>query len=503
MAVTRQALSQAHPAKTNVLSVGLISVLILIISLQIWLLSASLSTSLGGHADIAWPAFYASLALFLAGVVTLSYLPLPIRLPVVVEREEAFTDAALAWRTLGISAVALGLAFAVWFMWSAITVKLNDVGFGLSKNQLFWLTATPVILGSLLRIPYGLIVSRFGSRRSYAVVTLLLLLPALGTGLAVQSPKTPYWVLLFWSALTGIAGANFATSMATVTLWFPKKLQGTALGINGLGNLGVTIAQFTVPLVIGFSLAGMGSAPSGAPTPLHLENAAFIWIPLILICTAAIWFGTKDYPAEPKTLASQLGAGKRLHTWVLSLLYFLTFGCFVAMGASLPLIIKDVFATAPGGAPNPLFYAPWAAAIATLMRPVGGWLADKLGAGVITTISIGTMAVGGFSLSAFLQPDAFAGFFAVVLVICAAAGLGNGSVFKIIPLVLPKEAGAAIGIVSCVGALGGFVPPLLLGWTMGRFGSPAWAYTGMALFALLCLAVNAWFYHRRSSPSHC
>ena len=371
MATPRQALSQAHPSKTNVLSVALISVLVLIISLQIWLLSASLNTSLGGHTNVAWPAFYASLALFLTSLVTLTYLPLPIRLPIVVERGEAFEDAALAWRTLGISAVSLALAFAVWFMWSAITVKLNDVGFGLSRNQLFWLTATPVILGSLLRIPYGLIVSRYGSRRSYAVVTLLLILPALGTGFAVQNSKTSYGVLLLWAALTGIAGANFATSMATVTLWFPKKLQGTALGINGLGNLGVTVAQFTVPLVIGFSLTGSIGGPSGA-APVHLENAAFVWIPFIFLCTAAIWFGTKDYPAEPKTLASQLVAGKRLHTRVLSLLYFLTFGCFVAMGASLPLIIKDVFAAAPGGAPNPLLYAPWAAAIATFMRPVGG-----------------------------------------------------------------------------------------------------------------------------------
>jgi hypothetical protein len=206
MTPTRQALSQAHPAKTNVLSVGLINVLILIVSLQIWLLSASLNTSLGGHANIAWTAFYGSLALFIAGTVALRYLPLPIRLPEVVKRVEPFVNAALAWRTLGISAVSLALAFAVWFMWSAIAVKLNDAGFGLSKNQLFWLTATPVILGSLLRIPYGLIVSRIGSRISYAAVTLLLLLPALGTGFAVQNPKTPYWVLLFWSAVTGIFG---------------------------------------------------------------------------------------------------------------------------------------------------------------------------------------------------------------------------------------------------------------------------------------------------------
>jgi Family of unknown function (DUF6755) len=153
VAAIRQALSQAHPARTNVLSVGLISVLILIVSLQIWLLSASVNTSLGGHTNIAWTAFYASLALFLAGAVALSYLPLPIRLPVAVKRVEPFTNAALAWRTLAISAVSLGLAFAVWFMWSAIAVKLNDAGFGLTKNQLFWLTATPVILGSLAANP--------------------------------------------------------------------------------------------------------------------------------------------------------------------------------------------------------------------------------------------------------------------------------------------------------------------------------------------------------------
>jgi NNP family nitrate/nitrite transporter-like MFS transporter len=336
------------------------------------------------------------------------------------------------------------------------------------------------------------------------VVTLLLLLPCLATGFAVKNPTTPYWVLLACAALTGIAGANFATSMGVINLWFPRQAQGTALGINGLGNFGVTIAQFAIPLVIGVSLLGASDSASSTRAPsIHIENAAFIWLPFILICSAAIWFGTRDYAAPPKTFASQLVAGKRLHTWVLSFLYFLTFGCFVAMGASLPLIIKEVFATAPGGAPKPLLFAPWAAAIATVMRPIGGWLADKFGAGLITSISIATMAIGGFSLTGFLQPDQFAGFFVVILMICAAAGLGNGSVFKIIPLVLTKEAGAAIGIVSCLGALGGFVPPLLLGWTMDHLGSPAWAYTGMALFALVCLIVNTWFYHRRTSPTHC
>jgi NNP family nitrate/nitrite transporter-like MFS transporter len=504
MSTFREAQRQAHPTKTNTLLLGVMCVLILILIMQVWLLTAALNESLDGHNAVKWPAFWVSLALFGSGAALLRYLPSPIRLPAREVVKEAFPHAALAWRTLSISAVSLALAFAVWFMWSAIPLRLKDTGFAFSRQQLFWLTATPVLLGSCLRIPYGLIVSSFGSRRSYAVVTLLLLLPCLATGFAVKNPTTPYWVLLACAALTGIAGANFATSMGVINLWFPRQAQGTALGINGLGNFGVTIAQFAIPLVIGVSLLGASDSSSSTRAPsIHIENAAFIWLPFILICSAAIWFGTRDYAAPPKTFASQLVAGKRLHTWVLSFLYFLTFGCFVAMGASLPLIIKEVFATAPGGAPKPLLFAPWAAAIATVMRPIGGWLADKFGAGLITSISIATMAIGGFSLTGFLQPDQFAGFFVVILMICAAAGLGNGSVFKIIPLVLTKEAGAAIGIVSCLGALGGFVPPLLLGWTMDHLGSPAWAYTGMALFALVCLIVNTWFYHRRTSPTHC
>lgn len=498
----RDAQRQAHPTKTSTLSLGIICVLILILSMQIWLLTAALNESLDGNNAVKWPGFWASIALFLSGAALLRYLPGPIRLPMRAPVREVFRNESVAWRTLAISTISLALAFSVWFMWSAIPLRLNAAGFHLTRQQLFWLTATPVLLGSLLRIPYGLIVSTFGSRRSFAAVTLALLLPCLATGFAVMNPATPYWVLLVCAAFTGIAGANFATSMGVVTLWFPKQMQGTALGVNGLGNLGVTIAQFTIPAVIGFSLAGLLTG-GGATKSIHLENAGFVWIPLILLCVGLIWFGTKDFPTEPKSFASQLVAGKRQHTWVLSGLYFLTFGCFVAMGASLPLIITSVFANAPGGAPNPWMFAPWAVAVATLMRPLGGWLSDRFGAGLITSIAIGTMALGGFSLSAFLQPEQFGSFFAVILAICAASGLGNGSVFKIIPQVLPNEAGAAIGIVSCIGALGGFAPPLFLGWTMDHLGTPALAYTGMAVFALVCLIVNGWFYHRPNSPSHC
>ncbi len=498
----RNAQNRAHPSKTNTLLLGVVCVLILIMMMQIWLLTAALNTALGGDGSVKWPAFWTSAGLFLGGAALLRYLPLPIRHVARAQQREVATS-RIAWRTLVISMLSLTLAFSVWFMWSAIPLHLNEAGFRFSRQQLFWLAATPVILGALLRIPYGLFVSRFGSRRSLAVVTLLMLAPCLATGMALMNPNTPFWGLLICSALTGIAGANFATSMGVVNLWFPKHVQGTALGINGLGNLGVTVAQLAIPTVIGLSIVRASGGPAtGTAHGVHLENAAFIWIPFILVMTAAIWFGTRDYPTAPKSLVSQLAAGKKAHTWIVATLYFLTFGCFVAMGASLPLIIKDVFAARPGGAPNPLHFAPWAAAVGTLARPVGGWLADRYGAGRVTAFAIAAMALGGFSLSAFLAPSQFSGFFAVTLVICGAAGLGNGSVFRIIPAVLASDAGATIGIVSCVGALGGFIPPLLLGWALDSLGSAAVAYTAMAVFAVLCFVLNAWFYVRRGSP-HC
>lgn len=510
MSTFRRAQSQAHPNKTNTLFVGIIGVLVLIVSLQVWLLTAVLNTALGGDRSIVWPAFYGSLALFVGGAALLQFLPQPIRRPLVRERAEPFARAGLALRTLAISVAALTLAFAVWFMWSAIAVKLAAAGFAISPAQRFWITAAPVVLGALLRIPYGLIVSRFGSRNAYTAVTLLMLVPCIGTGLALRDPHTSFGVLLFWASLTGIAGANFATSMASVTLWFPRRLQGTALGINGLGNLGVTVAQFTIPAIIAIAaFGGFSGAPltsrlaGGASQRVWLANAAFIWVPFIVVLAAALWFGTENYPQQPKTLASQLVAARHKHTWILSTLYFLTFGAFVAMGASLPLIINEVFSKAPGGAPDPLFFSPFAVLVATLTRPLGGWLSDRWSAGRVTALSIGVMAICGFSLTRFLQPHAFNGFFWTIMILCAAAGLGNGSIFKIIPTVMGAEAGPVIGFVSCLGALGGFFPPLLLGWCMTEFNSPAWAYVGMALFALGCFVLNWFYYWRATSPARC
>ncbi len=153
MSTFREAQRQAHPTKTNTLLLGVMCVLILILIMQIWLLTAALNESLDGHNAVKWPAFWVSLSLFGSGAVLLRYLPSPIRLPAREVVREAFPHAALAWRTLGISVVSLALAFAVWFMWSAIPIRLKEAGFSFSRQQLFWLTATPVLLGSFLRIP--------------------------------------------------------------------------------------------------------------------------------------------------------------------------------------------------------------------------------------------------------------------------------------------------------------------------------------------------------------
>jgi MFS transporter, NNP family, nitrate/nitrite transporter len=454
--------------------------------------------ALGGDRSIAWPSFYVSLLLFLVSVGLLRYLPAPVRLPRVEYRAEAFSQVELAWRTLAISLFALTVSFCVWFMWSALVVRLPAAGFKLEPLQLFWLAATPIILGSLLRIPYGLIVSRFGSRRSFAFVMLLLVIPCLGTSAAVSNPTTPFPVLLFWAAITGIAGAVFATSSAVVALWFPKRLQGLALGINGVGNIGITIAQLSAPMLFAVGLFPfIPWASSLGANRLHLANIGLFWVPLVFVSVLTIWFGTKDFAMEPRTLRSQLEVCRDRNTWYLSTLYFLTFGCVVAMSSSLPLIIQSIFAKAPGGAPNPLFWPAICAGAATAVRPVGGLLADRLGPSRVTTSGVAVMAIGGFSLSQFLRPADFSGFIVTILIICVAAGIGNGSIFKTIPLVSPGEASAMIGIVSCLGAFGGFVPPLLLGYCFSQFGSPAWDYTAMAFFAVLCTGLNLWVYVRQ------
>jgi NNP family nitrate/nitrite transporter-like MFS transporter len=240
----------------------------------------------------------------------------------------------------------LALAFAVWMLWSVVVVHLPSAGFRYSTNQLFWLTALPALCGATLRIFYAFAVPMIGGRRFTTLATASLLLPAVGIGLAVQDPNTPFEWMVVLALLCGLGGGNFASSMANISFFFPSSRQGTALGLNaGLGHLGVALVQMLVPLAISAGVFGVfaGPAQPTAQGPMWLQNAGFIWVPLILASTAAAWFGMDDLADKHAGMAEQAVIFTRKHNWLMCWLYLGTFGSFIGFSASLPMLAQSQF----------------------------------------------------------------------------------------------------------------------------------------------------------------
>lgn len=298
----------------------------------------------------------------------------------------------IANRNLWISIPCLLLAFCVWMLFSAVAVNLNKVGFNFTTNQLFLLTALPSVSGAILRVPYSFVIPIFGGRRWTAISTCFLLVPCLWLGFAVQDATTPYGVFIIISLLCGFAGANFASSMANISFFFPKAKQGGALGLNGgLGNLGVSVMQLVAPLAISIAIFGAFGGtghlqPDGSA--LWLENAAWIWVPFLLIGTLAAWFGMNDLAASKASLRQQLPVLKRGHLWVLSLLYLATFGSFIGFSAGFAMLSKTQFPDVVI-----LHYAFFGPFLGALARPVGGALSDRFGGVRVTLINFVLMAV--------------------------------------------------------------------------------------------------------------
>ena len=228
------------------------------------------------------------------------------------------TGARVANRNLWISIPALMLAFSIWMLWSVVVVNLDRAGFMLSKNQLFWLTALPALSGATLRIFYSFLVPVFGGRKWTAISTASLLIPALGMGFALRDPTTSFPTLLILALLCGLGGGNFSSSMANISFFFPKEKKGLATGLNaGIGNLGVSLVQFVVPVVISVGVFGVaGGAPqeitvNGAQQNLWLQNAGFIWVIPIAIAAIAAWFGMNDIADARASFADQAVIFKR------------------------------------------------------------------------------------------------------------------------------------------------------------------------------------------------
>jgi len=413
---------------------------------------------------------------------------------------------AIANLNLWISVPALFLAFAVWQLWSVIAVNLPLLGYKFTPNQLFWLAAAPALSGATLRIFYSFMVPVFGGRRWTAISTASLLIPALGIGVAIQDPTTSYGTFLVLALLCGFGGGNFSSSMANINFFFPKERKGSALGVNaGLGNLGVSAVQFMAPLVVAAGVYGpLAGEPqtivrAGQSAQIWAQNAAFVWVPFIVVATIAAWIGMNDLASAKASVREQAVIFKRKHTWIMSWLYLGTFGSFIGYSAGFPLLIKSQFPEV-----SALTYAWMGPLVGAVIRPFGGWLADKLGGAAVTfwNFVVMTAAVGGVLL--FLNDHNFAGFFGCFMLLFLTTGIGNGSTFRMIPFIFPAtEASPVLGFSAALAAYGGFFIPKSYGTSLELTGGPQAALYVFIVFYLTCIALTWWYYSRKNAPMPC
>ncbi len=399
------------------------------------------------------------------------------------------TGRSVARRNLVFSILAEHLGFSVWVLWSIVAVNLNSVGFAFTESQLFWLVAVPNLVGATLRLPYTFAVPKFGGRNWTIVSALLLLVPSLGLAWAVSNPDTTFGTMLAVAALAGVGGGNFASSMTNISWFFPEREKGWALGLNAAGgNIGVAVVQ--APFVV--------SAVITAGAGIHLGRAGLMWVPLALLAAFCAWRFMDNLTVARTDFASSATAARRPHTWVMSFLYIGTFGSFIGYAAAFPLLIKGQFPEVDVTA-----FAFLGALVGSLSRPFGGRLSDRVGGARVTAASFVVMGLGVLGVVWALSLHSFALFLAFFMLLFLATGIGNGSTYRMIPAIFrssKKEAAAAIGIISAIGAYGGFLVPRTYGWSTAAYGSivPA-LYVYVGLYAVM-LAVTWAFYLRRSAP---
>ncbi|MGL4812991.1 MAG: NarK family nitrate/nitrite MFS transporter, partial [Beijerinckiaceae bacterium] len=438
------------------------------------------------------------------------------------------TGRTIARRNLWISIPALLLSFSVWMVWSVVVAKLPSVGFRFSNEQLFWLASLPGLSGATLRIFYSFMPAMFGGRLWTTLATWSLLLPALGIGFAVQNPQTPYWIFLALALLCGFGGGNFASSMANISFFFPKKEKGNALALNaGLGNLGVSVVQFVVPLAITAGVFGwLGGDPqtatqAGQTTTLWLQNAGYVFVPFIIASAFAAWFGMNDIASMKSSFADQAVIFRRSHNWIMCWLYTGTFGSFIGFSAAFPLLSKIMFPDID--ALKFAFLGPLVGAVA---RALAGKPTDRIGGGRITFWVFVAMCLGVvgilYAIGMKGSASAYPIFFASFLFLFAATGVGNASTFQMIPAIMrqevarlephlkgdafvkqsDKESAAIIGFTSAIAAYGAFFIPKSFGTSIAATGGPEVALYAFLIFYVSCIAITWWFYTRSGGLLH-
>lgn len=441
---------------------------------------------------------------------------------------EATWDRSLAWKTLGVTTFTLTMCFVAWFLPSALVPKLNALGYHWTKDQLYWLTAIPGLSGGLMRIVWMVVPPILGTRKMVTLTTLLLIFPMLGWGVRVQSPTAPYWELLTLAFLAGIGGGAFSGFMPSTSYFFPRRLQGTALGLQaGIGNFGVSLVQLLTPWLVGFGMLGF----LGASQRLHVtgkpditvwyQNAAFFYIPFIIVGAILAWLILKSVPVTAN-IRQQFDIFGNQDTWWMTLLYIMTFGTFSGLSAQFGLLMSNLYGagnavivSGSGAAakvlvegyalPDPVKYVFLGPLVGAGARVLFAPLTDRMGGARWTLISgIGLAGSIAWTIPA-LAPDTssatalqggFNHFLWGMLAIFLFTGIGNAATFKQMPMIFERrQAGGVIGWTSAIAAFG----PFLFG--VGLTLMPAQVFYGIGvIWAVLCVVVTWVRYARPGAP---
>ncbi len=409
-------------------------------------------------------------------------------------------DSRFAWRTLWITTYNLTLAFAVWFLVSAVAPRLNSIGYDLSDGQLYWLVAIPGLAGGFMRMIYMFLPPIVGTRTLVGGSATLLLLPMIGWTFAIRDPQTSYSVLVILAIMCGIGGGAFSGFMPSTSYFFPKRMSGTALGLQaGIGNFGVSLIQLLTPWVVGFGLLGTAALTpqSTADGEVWLHNAAIVLIPWCILgmILAAVYLRRVPITAN---FRQQLDIFREPHTWIMTLIYLMTFGAFSGFAGQLGLLIRAEW----GGfadAPDPLKFAFLGPLLGSASRAAFGPLCDKFGGAVWTLVAGIGMTLSTAFCVFFLNPTSvgqFWWFLGGMLVMFTFAGIGNAGTFKQMPMIFPpRQAGGVIGWTASIAAFG----PFVVGMGLSAV-APRTFFIGCTVFFALCTYLTWHFYARPGAP---
>ena len=417
----------------------------------------------------------------------------------------------IARRNLVWSILAENLGFSVWFVWSVTAKRLNDAGFHFGKDQLYLLVAIPGLVGATMRLPYTFAVPKFGGRNWTVVSALLLFIPTVLLAVLVQRPDTPFWVMALAAATAGLGGGNFASSMANISFFYPDREKGFALGLNAAGgNIGVSMVQLIIPFLVGPGVIAAAIGGRHTPAGIYLQNAGLFWIPFIAVAVVGAFLFMNNLATARSSFRDQIKVTGNKHTWIMSWLYLGCFGSFAGYSAAFPLLLQEF----PKTSLELAFLGPLVGAIA---RPFGGYIADRFSGARVTFWNFVAMASATAGVLYFVTTKSFGGFLTMFMLLFMITGIGNGSTFKMIPvlfrrqhvdpksspaaqaaamIVARREGAAVIGLASAFGALGAFFIPGSFSASIKATGGPLTALSWFLVFYLSCIGLTWWCYLR-------